>query len=86
MPIKDTELGIELTREVLFPIKWSAEIIDTHTHPYEFYAFIMDKCEDWMGPENYEEYISNWTMAVLSHVRLTTNRLRTLINIILIMT
>ena len=52
-----------MSKVVLIPVGWAAEIIDSHMQPHDFIEFVMDKCEKWEGEEIFEEYLTDWAMA-----------------------
>ena len=62
IPINDTEGG-EITRLVILPVKWEAELADINPTPHTFLQFIENKKKDRVDTDGeYHDYLVAWSL------------------------
>ena len=59
-----SDVPMELTRSLLIPTKWAAELVDVHPSPWEFLEFMRDKTNSWSATEQQAaDFIFDWARA-----------------------
>jgi len=77
MPISDTKGEHDLTRLVMIPLKWAADLIDKDPSPYKILVYIVRKTNDWADEdEEYQDYLVAWAVAACTADNKTNGKTR----------
>ena len=73
---------MELTRLVMLPLQWAAELVDKNVTPYFFLKFVVRKTRDWKEDNGeFQDYLIVWAMAAVAANNKTTGKTRSQLHI-----